>query len=453
MRGPLEKTEVSDLKRFPLVLGLVVALTLVFAGSAFANFGPHGGYIADTDACAGCHRAHSSFSTIKYTPRVGGELLAEDDKPSALLVGSATTMSEFCNACHGDLAPGASTNVVGGIFDGGPSAQTTVTVPGLNDGVATSYQTSSTAFAPLNGGGFATAASIVDWEANGAGAYEAITSAHSMEKVGVLWGAGASANQTMTLTCTNCHDPHGSSNYRLLKDSVNGVTVGGYTGDVPNAVVFSTETGYDDVVAEGGWLKHEDGQAQVGAYRPNYTSGSSQIMAGTAGDSLSAWCAACHSQYDDRSGAYDYLAYEGSASGGVGSENRHRHPVDIPLGPLMVDGGHASLQTVPQPNAETTGLDRRIPLEVLPGAGTVRQYNIGCLTCHYAHGGNAQMSGWSAAHLEEINGVWAPVRDAVAGVEPAKADVAAIGAQAAVPGTSALLRADERGVCERCHNK
>ena len=31
-------------------------------------------------------------------------------------------MTEFCNACHGDTAPGASTNVASGIFDSGPSA-------------------------------------------------------------------------------------------------------------------------------------------------------------------------------------------------------------------------------------------------------------------------------------------------------------------------------------------
>jgi hypothetical protein len=115
----------------------------------------------------------------------------------------------------------------------------------------------------------------------------------------------------------------------------------------------------------------------------------------------------------------------------------------------------ANTNTVVRPNepSNQAGPDRRIPLEVNPGLA-VRQYNVGCLTCHYAHGGNSQMSGWSAAHLEEINGVWAPVRDAVAGVEPAKADVAAIGGNIGpIPGTSALLRTDERGVCERCHNK
>ena len=122
VRGPLRKTEVSDLKRISLVLVLALALTLVFVGSAYANFGPHGGYIEDTDSCAGCHRAHTSFSAVTFRPRVVPPLWDDADNPSALLVGSAATMSEFCNACHGDSAPGASTNVIAGLFDGGPSA-------------------------------------------------------------------------------------------------------------------------------------------------------------------------------------------------------------------------------------------------------------------------------------------------------------------------------------------
>lgn len=445
------------MKRFHLALLLVAALTLAFAGSAFANFGPHGGYIQDTDSCAGCHRAHSSFSTIKYTPRIGGELLTEAQKPSALLVSSATNMTEFCNACHGDLAPGASTNVVSGLFDGGPSAQTTLAVGGLNGGVVTAYQTSSTALAPLNGGGFSQAAILADWESAGTAAFETITSAHSMERIGILWGAGTAANQTMNLTCTSCHDPHGSSNYRLLKDSVRGETVGGYTNGNPNGMVHSTEIGYDDVVASGGWLKGQAGQDQMAAYRPNYTSGSSQILAGTSGDSMSTWCAACHTQYDQKvgtkadptAGTYDYTPFEASSTAVVGAVKRHRHPVDMPL-----TAGDANLQVLAQETADVDGLDPKIPLEVKPGVGSVRNYNVGCLTCHFAHGSNASMSGWSAAHLEQINGVWAPVRDATAGVDPVKFDVLSYpSVTATVAGSSALLRTDERGVCQRCHNK
>ena len=442
------------MKRISLVLILALALTLVFVGSAYANFGPHGGYIDDTDACAACHRAHTSFSTLTFRPRVVPPGWTDDQNPSALLVGNAATMQDFCNACHGDNAPGASTNVVSGLFDSGPSAQSTLTAPAPHpDGTVTEFNTASTFNAPLNGGGFAAVANIVDWETSGTAAFEAVTSTHGMEKVGVLWGAGNSvAGNTMALTCTNCHDPHGSSNYRLLKDSVNGNTVGGYspTG-VPNGMVFSTEQGYAAVYADGGWLKHAPGQFQVSNYRPNYTSGSSQIRSGSLGSSLSAWCSACHEQYDDQTSAYDYTPYESGFPGGatVGNQTRHRHPVDISM-----QQGDDILQVAAQADSV---LDRKIPTEVNVGTGDVRLNHIGCLTCHFAHGTNATMAGWAAAHLETtatpVAGSIIPVRDNVPGVDPDKADVSAIGTQTAVPGTSALLRTDNRGVCERCHDK
>ena len=96
---------------------------------------------------------------------------------------------------------------------------------------------------------------------------------------------------TANLTCTDCHDPHGSSNYRLLKAQPNpaGPVVGGYTGVdglTPNPFVFSDEQGYPvpnerqqprwrrrqtGANPTGGWLKHAAGAAQMALYRPNYT--------------------------------------------------------------------------------------------------------------------------------------------------------------------------------------
>lgn len=431
------------MKRFSILLGLAAALSLVFVGSAFANFGPHGGYAQDTDSCAGCHRAHSSFSTINYTPRVGGELLAENEKPSALLVGSAATMTEFCNACHGTAAPGASTNVVTGQFDSGPSAPGSIVVPAAWGGVATVYQTGSTALGALNGGGFRTAGYF-----GSAASLNAVTSAHGMEQTGILWGAGnAAANMTGVLTCTSCHDPHGSSNYRILKDTVNNTAVGGYNPDgTPNGMVFSTETGYSDVVATGGWLKHDEGKLQMDAYRPNYTAESSVIKAGTQGSSMSAWCAACHTQYNQNSSAYDYGVNESFNTTSVGSKTRHRHPVDI-----SVKAGDANLQVLPMESAVAT----HVPLESAGGAD-YRDDHIGCLTCHYAHGTAAVMTdgGWARAHLEtNTSDVWIPVRDAITGVNPDKVGAPGLVGDPAITGSSALLRINDRGVCERCHNK
>jgi hypothetical protein len=464
------KTEVSSLKRILLVLGLALALSLVFVGSAFANFGPHGGYATDTDSCAGCHRAHSSFSTVKFTPKDAPSDMAETDKPYALLVGSAQTMQEFCYACHGDTAPGASTNVQSGVFDGGPSGANGQTATGgqTNGGVAVTYVTESTFGAPLNGGGFGSIIGsrpnqILDtatWEDtnHATQTYKAVSSAHTMEGTGQLWGAGQAVSDMAGFTCTNCHDPHGSSNYRLLRDTVNGNTRGGYIGDVPNAYVLSTETNYP--VADGGWLKHDAGATQMGLYKPNYTSGSTQIEAGVSGKSMSAWCAGCHEQYDHNTDVaadgttpvgYSYAAFEGVG----GAKVRHRHPVDITL-----QQGDGILEVAAQNNGT---LDQRIPLEVAPGVGNNRLNHVGCLTCHFAHGSTAAMSGWSNATLvQNEKGTWVPQRDNVRGVSPDKVEdpMAAVNpttdqytGAAVTGGTSALLRADNRGVCERCHNK
>ena len=67
-----------------------------------------------------------------HTPRSrpsAGPTSSAPSTSSALLVGSATTMTEFCNACHGDLAPGASTNVVRGVFDSGPTGASSASQP------------------------------------------------------------------------------------------------------------------------------------------------------------------------------------------------------------------------------------------------------------------------------------------------------------------------------------
>jgi len=418
-------------KRLSILVVLSCAFLFAFSGVAYANFAIHGGYSLDTDACAGCHRAHTSFSELRWNNRYDPSITQ-----SALLVSSADTMTEFCNTCHGSDAPGASTNVMDGIFDAGPSGELGQVPGDDNDGVTVLYQTNSEFGAVLNGGGF----DNIDGRT--------VSSSHGMDANGIMWGFGASVEDAglTNFTCTSCHDVHGSSNYRLLKDSLNGNPVGGYLPDgTPQPWVISAEQGYPS----GGWLKHEPGAAQMALYRPNYTAPEYAYKAPSApGEfkSISGWCAGCHEQYIVRESAYDYGTYEG-----LGASNRHRHPMNITLAAGVGDDRSLMEEVRLQPGVDLgdgrSGPTYALPLEARPGSPNARgtwdyQDYMGCLTCHRAHGTDATMEGWAEATIE-LNagtGVWGPVlAPGNGGVEPTN--------------DSALLRFDNRGVCERCHNK
>lgn len=427
-------------------VALTVLASLAFAPPALAMFGPHVAFEDDTDACAGCHRAHTSFSPLRWTDSLG-------NSHSALLVSTATTMEEFCMACHGDAAPGASTNVVSGIFDGGPSAPS----PGGT------FATNSTFAAPLNGGGFSLTTE------DGA-SFTSVTSVHDTDDgIRLLWGDGSSAADTLALTCTSCHDPHGSSNYRILKDMVNGHSVGGYvdSGDPddpdPEPYVISAEQGYP----VGGWRLHEPGVSQLATYVPNYTDAQHAYLGPGVGGyrSMSAWCSACHERYivrDDTTGtapvpwvtvpgAYDYGQaeswFDGATTRTVGPRARHRHPVNVTLAAGI--GPARALQREVVTSAvlplEFDGMGRSSA--DFRATGWDASDYIGCLTCHVAHGTSAIMTGWAESSLMSTTNAsaavtWYPVlslQPTTSGVNPTF--------------SSALLRSANRGVCERCHNK
>ena len=295
-----------------------------------------------------------------------------------------------------------------------------------------------------------------------------------MDTAGPLWGSGTSVPMWPLLTCVDCHDPHGSSNYRLLKATINGNTVGGYAadGETPQAFVYSYETGYPDpTLGQTGWLKHTAGALQMADYKPDYTGGTKILhQDATGAETLSVWCAACHENYATRAGntadngglpgLYSYGTSETVHAGGnqttdgtVGAQNRHRHPVDVTLAAGWGPG---------RALAEEVTSSEFLPLErTLGNTATDPFYQnfLGCLTCHRAHGASASMTttGWASAGLTyNAVGTIIPFIDGVPGVDPDKltANSPSLNPTAPVPaGSSALLRVNDRGVCERCHNK
>lgn len=408
-----------------LAVAAVVALALPTVASA--NFAIHGNYVSDTDACAGCHRAHTSVSTITWSD-------INNVPHSALLVSTATETWQFCYACHDATSQGADTNVQQGLYEG------------------TLY---GTQFGILNGGGFesldqsaTTSTHTMNgglWGAYGGGYSGARVAGWDPTADGQSAGANVGESVPIKMDCATCHDPHGSSNYRILKSYVNGNYVGGYTPTAvatdpdPDGFVSSVETGWPD----GGFRLH----TAYPNYKPNYTTamyakGYNQpdtlnpSPAADVNKGMSGWCAGCHSTYlgpvatqtKADGSQYQSFASTYNAGDGFGLTRRHKHPMNVALNTYQA-GDKASMIVT----ASTLPLAHDYAEKGTP-SNTDSDW-IECLTCHRAHGTAAQMTGWanelSAAPGDEVPDF-----------------VSRTGA-----GVSNLLRYDNRGVCERCHNK
>ncbi|MDH5605849.1 MAG: hypothetical protein OEY93_03080 [Anaerolineae bacterium] len=306
-----------------LILSALLALSFSIAS---ANGGPHGGYTATDDACAGCHRAHTAS---------GPKLLVE------------TSTYALCISCHGTAGTGADTNVDDGFFLSTRSAST--------DGTA-----NTTDNAPLLGGGFVNYGGV------------AVTSTHDVSgTVGSAWAGLAGNRGVLTaidanLDCASCHDPHGSTNYRILNTTVNTAAVTVALVDEGAAKDYDTE---------------------------QWSTGTSSL------------CAACHNAY------HKTAAGQGSTL----DAGTYTHRVDMPFN----YGGNA--------NPETVGLGGF----TLPLAETGTNNTVVCMTCHLPHGSSSAMTGFADG---------GPTG---AGIPPGNT----------IAADSALLRLDNRGVCEVCHQK
>lgn len=408
----------------------VVVAALMAPGVANANFAIHGGYTSDTDACAGCHRTHTAFGSMTWSDGT--------TEHSALLINSATTMYEFCYACHGADAQGADTNVQQGVYEG------------------TLYGTQG---AILNGGGFesvgvtATTSSHLynstSWWAYGGGVFGAAATDPSLVASGATGMVVAGMTDTdIQMDCATCHDPHGSSNYRILKDMVYGNRVGGFfgtsTNPTPTPWVWSTEPGYP---AEG-FRTHTAYTSYVPNFTtPMYARGETWTVSNTDVDGISGalkgmtgWCTGCHGTYMTKESTYNAGDLRLTDDPTINPfMTRHRHPMNVPLSNF--NGTRALIVTT------TPSLPLAHDRVTEVGGSTLFNSSedwVECLTCHRAHGTSVTMTGWADSQSN-----FKPVPNTAEGVPPEEAHD---GKGNGNDGT-ALLRENNRTVCEACHNK
>jgi predicted CXXCH cytochrome family protein len=384
-----------------LVLGLVwVALG---ASAALADGGPHGGYDRTTtgaagltDACAGCHRPHQGQSE--------GFLLKR------------ATQFELCVTCHN--GEGSRLDVLDGVKLGATQSRT----PGQTVGGAT-----------LNGGGF-------DF-VNGT----AITSRHDVRRStadtgesqpwGYLADTGTkSGTLSQPLTCTSCHNPHGSANYRIFRESINNRTVsvlafagGHFTNQEGDARGLETGAPADKYTHD---YYGSAGLTDSGGYEPTAS------VAATAGDpstnGFALLCGSCHSSYPS-SGAKSIPT---SNPWGI---TKYRHRTEMPYtfwnspkygGPVPCNPEQGPYNPA---NGTCSGAGQ-LPALRLASNTTSTETIVTCTTCHRAHGTASTMTGFALSNA--FPGGTSP--DAISPAQTSSS-------------SSMLLYTDNRGMCEACH--
>ncbi len=250
-------------------LALLVVLVVVFAlmgGVALAAETPHGPFDNNSAVCAACHRAHtSSAEYLLATPRVTG----------------------LCIGCHDGT--GADTNVVDGAFITNGSE---LPAPG-----GYNHGTWGTSTFALMGGGFTN----ITYD----GASTATTSKHMAPGTGTAlttfklqFGKGTTGPGLVKnyLDCVDCHMPHRSSNYRMLRVKPTGY--GGANLSVPATSRVASLGVIGTVAAENadyaGGVKGRRYTEDSGMFNYTITDASTP----GAGEGVSKWCGiGCHDFY------------------------------------------------------------------------------------------------------------------------------------------------------------
>jgi len=415
-------------RRWTLLLAGAALWLFLAAIPALADGGPHvssansGSSALTADGCAGCHRAHTG----------NGEAMLVADSEEAL-----------CLSCHASAGVGASTDVEIGVQFrialpvGSPAqdASSATAVLGalrgggfvsarINSGNATraGYATSATApySTPIDPG--KTWSAKIGVRSSG----QPVTSAHlevggsGVTLKGIAWGSASSGDApALSLSCASCHNPHGNNQYRILVPVP--TKASGESTAFVAANLLATTSVTDDTANTS--IVSSDGGTDIRNYtviQAKSTGGRyllvSEITAGVSSTSGDYW----HK-------AVPWDVYISSSS--------TRSSWDAPNGSLAAGTATESAAFNYQMGLWCTQCHSRYHSSTVVAAGdpyfdkhsTAR--NRTCTTCHVAHGSNAQMGG-------EFSGAL-----------PYPAPFAA-----QTSDSSRLLKVDNRGTCQLCHD-
>jgi predicted CXXCH cytochrome family protein len=300
----------------------------------------------------------------------------------------------------------------------------------------------------LNGGGFE--------QVNG----EPVSSSHTVEDLpvggvpasgdGTAWGSQDGVGDTGVgvqgkLECTTCHNPHGSTNFRILRDASTTAKWVPNNPDLLSWVSYQVLATRDDAPNYAFDLTSASDCPPIpaGALTPTPTPGpgtkcqarhTSGVQSVTGQPSIidavrgmNAFCATCHKSYLTMSGAPGFNS-ENVPEATVGPLTPTRIPAYLYPGQQDAQDGHGLIARYRHSVGRTKGSPPKQPLRFAARGndpnplGALTYDAMGCLTCHYAHGTNAAAT--PAAGEGSVPG---PAAD------------------------SALLFYDNRGVCISCH--
>jgi len=384
-----------------IIPGLVVAATLAFlampTGTAQADGGPHiKGWGATPDGCAACHRAHRGSAEVLLVEE--GELI--------------------CDSCHGNSADGSKLNVVAGTNEadtgalrggGFGTARIDTDDPTLSISKVGTSESGAQCWNSLDddADGVADDGCPVTVTALSIGDAEVSRSMHSTDgSPQTVWAYGAipingasdPGLSAFPLSCGKCHDPHGNGNYRILR-TIPADTVSTRSAVPAWWVKLWNDTNADGMITTGEdvFLDDENPKQYSTTDYWNFTytdqwydtNADGKADTETSGRRVGQWCTTCHTRYLAPSGAYDVDSKD--------AVFKFRHATDPST-------RSASATSPASPKS--------------------------CLQYHdVAHGSNATAGTFSGAVEQPDGSSGTGLAD------------------------SRLLKMNNRGVCQKCHNK